>query len=228
MFEFLIPFINYLVIGTLALLILYFKTLVSEKAKNRVLRGEIEELTRKTEQVKHEFKLDFEKRKHQYESKKTQYIHFFTILDQLSVESFEVAKTKFLEVVNSFNRNYLLAPPNKQNPSNLSKEATLLSKKITNILLETNKDQARLRQETSAIRLIASDSVIESINKLDNLYTSIYDRTSNMMTEFPKNMISGRTDKIKLNEAEIKLISNQIILLKNGLIQKMRDELNSI
>jgi uncharacterized membrane protein YraQ (UPF0718 family) len=59
-------------------LISYFK----EKGKNKALLSDIKRLTEEKERIVSDFKLEIEKRKYQYESKKEQYFKYFNLIDE--------------------------------------------------------------------------------------------------------------------------------------------------
>ena len=54
-FDFLIPYIQYIVYFLIGLILLYFRTLVKEKTKIRVLRKKNKLLTEETEEIKSKY-----------------------------------------------------------------------------------------------------------------------------------------------------------------------------
>lgn len=90
-------------------LISYFK----EKGKNKALLSDIGRLTAEKESVASEYKLDIEKRKYKYESKKEQYFKYFNLIDEFGKASNDEFYEYFFPVVDEFNKNFLGADGDK-------------------------------------------------------------------------------------------------------------------
>src|SRR5690606_289538 len=157
-FDFLIPYIQWLVYFLAGLIILYLRTLITEKAKNRVLRKQNAKLTEETESIKSkfnkeiesikkEYQLDIEKRKYQYESKKEQYIQFFRLLDSFSASSNVEMQKKMMPIIDEFNRNYLNAA-NRNDKKGETNATTVFSKKIQNLMFEANQELTRIKSRS--------------------------------------------------------------------------------
>jgi len=59
-FDFLIPYIQYIVYVLIGLILLYLRTLVKERAKIRVLRKKNKLLTEETEEIKSKYNKEIE------------------------------------------------------------------------------------------------------------------------------------------------------------------------
>lgn len=100
-----------LILGFLSgYLISYFK----EKGKNKALLGDIHRLTSEKERVISDFKLDIEKRRYKYESKKEQYFKYFNLIDEFGKTSNDDFYEYFFSVVDDFNKQYLGANGDKR------------------------------------------------------------------------------------------------------------------
>lgn len=237
-FDFLIPYIQYIVYVLIGLILLYLRTLVKERAKIRVLRKKNKLLTEETEEIKSKYNkeieiikkehlLDIEKRKYQYESKKEQYINFFKLLDNFNTDSNVIAQEKMIPIIEEFNRNYLNAA-NRNNKRGETNATTVMSKKVQKLMFESNKELSRIKQETNTIRIIASDSILKTLNLLELAYDRSFEESSKMMKDLQIQMMTNDQEGMKRSQREMQEIANVILKFKNDLIQQMRIELNEI
>ena len=146
--EFLKSYIHILVSVIVGLVILYIRTLIVEKAKNRVLRKENKTLTEESEKIKSkynkeienikkEYQLEIEKRKYQYESKKEQYIKFFRKIDDFNGKLGVEMQKKMILFLEEFNRDYFHAV-SRNNKEGETNATILLSKKIQELMFEAS------------------------------------------------------------------------------------------
>jgi len=237
-FDFLIPYIQWLVYFIIALIVLYLRTLIQEKAKNRVLRKQNAKLIDETElikskynkeieAVKKEHQLDIEKRKYQYESKKEEFIQFFRLLDEFSSYFNIEMQEKLLPIIDEFNRNYINAA-SRNNKKGETKATTVFSKKIQELMFDANKDLTRIKQETNTIRVIASDSILRTLDLLELAYDKSFEESSQMMKDLPVQMLTNDQEGMANSQKRIQVIANVILKYKNDLIKQMRVELNEI
>lgn len=236
--DLLVPYVEWLVVFIIALIVLYIRTLVTEKAKNRVLRKRNAQLTEETESIKSKYtqeievikkehQLDIEKRKFQYESKKEQYVQFFRLLDDFSFKANEETHEKFLPILDEFNRNYLSAS-SRNNVKAQTMATTVFSKKCQKLMFDANKELMRIKQETNTIRLVASDELLETLSLLELAYERSMDESTIMMNELSIQVIANDQNGISRSQARLKAIGQLILKHKNELIEHMRKELDEI
>ncbi|MCD4788962.1 MAG: hypothetical protein K8R37_03090 [Bacteroidales bacterium] len=201
------------------------------RKKNKLLTEETEEIKSKynkeIEIIKKEHLLDIEKRKYQYESKKEQYINFFKLLDNFNTDSNVIAQEKMIPIIEEFNRNYLNAA-NRNNKRGETNATTVMSKKVQKLMFESNKELSRIKQETNTIRIIASDSILKTLNLLELAYDRSFEESSKMMKDLQIQMMTNDQEGMKRSQREMQEIANAILKFKNDLIQQMRIELNEI
>jgi hypothetical protein len=237
-FDFLIPYIHIIVFSAIGFLMLYFRTLVVEKAKiktllkkNRLLTEESEEIkskfNREIEEIKKDYQLDIEKRKYQYESKKEQYLNFFKILDNFNANSNSRMIEEMLPIIEEFNRNYLNAA-SRNDKKGETQATTVLSKRVQRLMFDSNKELTRIKQETNTIRLIASDSILKTLHLLELLYDKNFEESSRMMKELQIQMMTNNQAAMAENQRTMEAIASLIMQYKNDLISQMRLELNEI
>ncbi len=238
MFDFLIPYIHLIVYFLVLLIVLYTKTLIVEKAKIRALRSKNRVLTEETEEIKSRYikeiegikkdhQLDIEKRKHQYESKKEQYIQFFKLLDDFNAKSIVEMQEKFIPIINEFNLNYLDAATQK-NKKGETNATNVFSEKSLKLMLDANKELTRIKQETNTIRIIASDSILKTLDLLELAYDKCFEVSSKMLTDLQVQMMNNDQEGMMKSQRDIRAAGNVILKYRSELIQQMRIELNEI
>lgn len=234
-FNILIPYIPYLTYVCIGLLILYIRTLIVEKAKNKALRKVNKRLTEETEEIKSKYireienlkkehQLDVEKRKYRYESKQEQYINFFKLLDELQKNSTLRTQSEMIPIIEEFNKNYISA----SNKKNETKALTVFSEKVQKVIMSTNTELIKLRSETKSIRLIASDEVIRNLDKLEFIYEKTFEESNKMLSDLPLQIISNDQEGMNKNRITIEAIGTLAVNCQNELIRIMRKELNEI
>ncbi len=211
-----------LVIGLISgYLIAYFK----EKGKNKALLSDIKRLTEEKERIISDFKLDLEKRKYQYESKKEQYFKYFNLIDEFGKSGNDDFYDNFFPIVERFNENYLSADGDKE------KELEALnnfSASLNPMISKSNENLVRLRAETKSIRLIASKKVRDFLGQLDELYDISFEKSSLMLREMGNNMISDNQEIIDEQNKELHVLGQKIKTIHDELVEEIRKELDEI
>jgi len=155
-FNILVPYLNIIVVAFIGLLILYIKTYISERAKNKALNFNIKKVTEEKEQiisrfqkeledVKKEHELDITKRKYLYESKRDAYNQFFFFLDNYNTKMNVEWTNNFLPVLEKFNKDFLKA----SNKTHQSKIVTNFTNTTIQLTKEAYKDYTKLKSETN-------------------------------------------------------------------------------
>ena len=225
--KFLEPYLIYMIFAFLGLLILYIKTYTTEKAKMEVLKSENKKLIEETERIKKDFQLEISKRRYQYESKKEQYILFFKLLDQFTIEANKSTQEKLLPILDEFNRNFLNSS-SRNDKKGENNATSVMSKKIQRLTFEANESLIKIKQETNTIRLIASDRIIQKLDLLELAYDKNMEQAIKMMNDLPKQMMSNDQYGMKKSQREIEISALVIKEIKDEIIELMRKELDEI
>ncbi|WP_338731426.1 hypothetical protein [Mangrovimonas cancribranchiae] len=226
-FDFLIPYINYLVIAFIGLIGLYIKTYMQERAKRKALIRTNKKLMEETESIKKEHQLDISKRRYQYESKKEQYLGFFKMLDKFTNEATLKNQSEMMPILDEFNRNYLnAATQGNKKKENLA--VTVMSKKIQKLTSDSYEELTKLKQETNTIRVIASDEILKKLDLLELSYDKLMEQSNKMMSDLPQLMLTGNDARIKEQQKELEISGKVTQSIKNEIIELMRKELNEI
>jgi len=202
-------------------LISYFK----EKGKNKALLSDIQRLTSEKERIISDNRLDIEKRKYKYESKKEQYFKYFNLIDEFGKVSNHEIYDYFYPVVDEFSKQFLGANGNK---SKELEALNIFASKTNRLVSEINENLVRLRTEAQTIKLIANTKVIDLLNQIDKLYEESFDKSSRMLMEMANNIILNNQDKINSQKQELELLGLEIKGLHDKLVSEIKQELDEI
>jgi hypothetical protein len=225
--KFLEPYLIYLVLGFISLLILYIRSFIQESGKISALKKRNKELVEETESIKKEHQLDISKRKYQYESKKEQYLKFFRLIDSFTSEANISMQEKLIPILNTFYKDFLDA-----STSNIvggeNKAITEMSSQMQKISFDSMAELSKLRQETNTIRVIASKEILQKLDLLELSYVQITDKSNEMMSALPELIIQNDQDKINEFQKGIELSGKVSKSINDDIIELMRKELNEI
>ena len=214
------------IIGLVAGLILgYLSAYFREKGKNKALLGDIKRLTAEKESVIAGYKLDIEKRKYKYESKRDQYFKYFNLIDDFGKKSHQEMYDTFYPIIDEFNRDFLGTDGNKQ------KELETLNRfsaQVNRLVASSNDNLIKLRQETNTIKLIAGDNILNLLGKLEKYFDLSFEKSTLMLKEMGSNIISGNPDRINEHRKEVEELGAEIIKIHQELIKEVRNELDEI
>lgn len=202
-------------------LISYFK----EKGKNKALLGDIEKLTEEKERIVSDFKLDIEKRKYKYESKKEQYFKYFNLIDEFGKSGNDSFYKDFFPIVDTFNKGFLSAGGNKERELEVLNNFT---SSLNPMLSKSNENLVRLRAETKTIRLIANDKVQEYMDELDKLYDISFEKSTIMLKSMGNNIIYNNQELINQQNQELQTIGSLISEVHEQLVREIKKELDEI
>lgn len=226
-FDFLKPYIQYIVLAFIGLIGLYINTYIQEKAKRKVLIQTNKKLIEETESIKKEHQLDISKRRYQYESKKEQYLQFYRLIDSFTSEANLKVQEKLVPVLNTFYADFLntFTDGDKRGQN---KAITKMSDEMQKISLDSAAELIKIRQETNTIRIIASDEILNKLDLLEKSYDELFDKSNKMMTSLPELIGENNQEKINILQREIELSGKVSKSINNDIIKTMRKELNEI
>lgn len=225
----------YLVGTIIALLMLFAKTYIQEKAKITALKSENKKLidqgekikskySKELEELKKEHQLDISKRKYKYESKRDQYVSFFQLLDQFTKDNSTKVSEKLTPLLEEFSTNYL----NAQDQENQTRAITKFSTEIQKFTFEGSQDLLKIKQQTNTIRIIASDKVIEKLDMLSLAFEKTIEQSNMTMNDLPALMLNNDQQKMQENQRQLEESGKLVKKYNDELIDLMRQELDEI
>lgn len=212
------------------LIILYVRTLISERAKNKMLKkyqAELEqtkfEHLKELEKLKSEHDLDIAKRKHQYESKHNVYVKFFNYLDESAFKTKEYFD-KSTAINEKFLKNFLNATSMK-NEKMKTNVITVFQKELMNFIMETQQGFINLKQTSNTIELIAGVNVQEALNDYILANEQVIELSNKVLKELPKFIMSGNQSKIQAFQEPLNQFGEYVKIRMSLLKDAMRSDL---
>ncbi|MBG6130729.1 MULTISPECIES: hypothetical protein [unclassified Aquimarina] len=199
----------------------YFK----EKGKNQALVEDLKRITEEKEKVSSKYQLDISKRKYKYEDKRTQYFKYFNLLDKLSAEGGKEALEDFVPAIGEFNNKFLIA--NGDRTKELKATADF-NDAVNKLMFKSSESLIKLKRETSTLKLIAGETVLNVLEELEIAYDMSLDRSSEMMKELSNNIILRKQYAMEAQQREVYEIGGKILMLQKKLIEEVRKELDEI
>jgi uncharacterized protein (UPF0335 family) len=215
-------------------LIIYLTAYLKVKGKNKGLIEDINRLESEkqkviakyraeTEELKKQHSLDIEKRKYQYEDKRTQFTKYFLALDEYHKRSNELSKEEFEPVLSEYSRSIVNSSEDEQK-SALNKYL----KESHKFIFKISQEQVKLKSEQHSIRLIAS----ESLNNLLNLFEESVGKATNVNNQI-LNIMGTEDYHVDKNIVspfllEIQRLGQEILDLNKQIREQMNKELDQI
>ncbi len=129
--------------------------------------------------------------------------------------------------INSFYSQFLHAV-NQNDSAAESTAASNFQSELTQIMMEANDYLIKFRQETNAIKLIASDEIVELLDMFDSKMEESIQVSTSCLQDLQSLILQRNSRQLQANQNHINNIGQEIILLKKKIISLMKAELNQI
>lgn len=180
---------------------------------------------RELKKLQHSLNLDLEQRKVAYTLKVAQYEKYANMIDDFGKKYQTELMAKMLPLLSEF----MLGV--QMNVNNQDKINNLISVYVQKSLLlnnEINQEYMKIKAETSSLKLIASDNLLQVFNQLEH-HIEYSMRISNIfISEAGNYILYNKMDEIEKFQNEINSLSALIQEQSQLLNKVMRDELKNI
>ena len=216
------------------MLLVYLTAYMKIKGKNRALSEDLHKMEdekqnviakyrAETEELKKQHTLDIEKRKFQYEDKRTQFSKYFSVLDEFHRKSNSISKEEFLPVITEFMDGFLNSD---EKDRNLIVSAYL--KQVQDFIFKVGEEQLKVKSEQHSIRLIASKSINDLLDELE----VAVDNATEAYTELLKYMSTedfwADQSTAEVYQEILQKQRAQVLQIHNKLKSQMNKELHEI
>lgn len=216
-----------IITGVIGILIGGASTYFNKRAEFRVLKENNAALQRENEAIRSSYELEVSKRKYRYEEKLRQYSNFFSLIDACSKEMNGRTQQQCIEAINRFFSHFLHAV-NQNDSVAESTAASNFQSEITQIMMDANNYLIKFRQETNAIKLIASDEIVELLEMFDSKMEESIQVSTSCLQDLQSLILQRNSQQLETNQNYINNIGQEIVLLKSKIISLMKEELNQI
>lgn len=213
----------------------FFASYLKQKAINRALREDNRELENqkkevenfwsiKIEELKNTHRLDFEKRRHQYEDRRRLYSKFCADLDRYQSLGQEVLKEKSVPMIKKF----LVALENSKEQHEIDKCFSAYFESTVSLCNDITVSFSEIKHQTNGLRLVTSEETEMILEALIKNMEGISEKSINFLKYLatPAGIVDekGRSDM----EGSLVLLDKENALIRERLIKQMRNELNTI
>lgn len=179
--------VNIICFGAGALSI-YLTAYLKVKGKNKALFEDNQKLEdekqkviakyrAETEEIKKQHALDIERRKYQYEDKRTQFSKYFSLLDEFNNKCNAVFLERFQPIITEFLSGYLIED------ESIKRQATVkYNEDVQALVFELNEEHLKVKTEQNSIRLIASPKVDTLLDELEVVLKNATDSSTEMLS----------------------------------------------
>ncbi len=214
--------------------LIYLTAYMKIKGKNKALKEDISVLENEkqkiiakyraeTEEIKKQHTLDIEKRKYQYEEKRTQFSKYFSLLDEFHGKCNSIFAEKFSPMMAEFMSSCLVES------EELQRQATVKFNEDTqNLFFELNAEHLKIQTETNSIRLISSPEVDLLLNLLESAVKLATDQSTEMIQFMTKPEFWADQSLIMPYQEKLVISGKEVLDCRNKLRDKMKSELNEI
>jgi hypothetical protein len=214
--------------------LVYLTAYVKVKGKNKALIEDVAKLESdkqniiakyraETEELKKQHTLEIEKKKFQYEDKRTQFSKYFGLLDEFHGKCNSVFGEKFQPIITEFMNSYLVDDPDVQHQATVK-----YSENVQKLFFELNAEHLKLQTETNSIRLISSPKIDVFLNSLESGVKLATDQTTEMLQFMAKPEFWADQSLVVPYQDKLAVSAKEVIDCRNQLREQMKVELNEI
>lgn len=216
-----------IIVGVIGILIGTLSTYLKKYAELKALKKNNAELQKENEAIRSTYELEVTKRKYRYEEKLRQYTNFFSLIDACSKEMNSLTQQKCIDAMHRFYSQFLLAINTNDNISE-SKAASNFQSELTQIMMDANDYLIKFRQQTNSIKLIASDEIVELLERFDSKMEKSMKLSTACLQDIQSLILQRNVHQLEINQNEINTIGQEIVSLQKQIIKLMKTELDQI
>lgn len=216
-----------IIVGVIGILIGTLLTYLKKYAELKALKKNNAELQKENEAIRSTYELEVTKRKYRYEEKLRQYTNFFSLIDACSKEMNSLTQQKCIDAMHRFYSQFLLAINTNDNISE-SKAASNFQSELTQIMMDANDYLIKFRQQTNSIKLIASDEIVELLERFDSKMEKSMKLSTACLQDIQSLILQRNVHQLEINQNEINTIGQEIVSLQKQIIKLMKTELDQI
>lgn len=216
-----------IVAGVIGILVGVISTYFNKRAEFKVLKENNASLQKENESIRSSYELEISKRKYRYEEKLRQYSNFFSLIDSCSKEMNSRTQQQCMDAINRFYSQFLLAVDANDSAAE-SNAASNFQRELTQIMMDANDYLIRFRQQTNTIKLIASNEIVGLLEIFDSKMEESMNLSTTCLQDIQSLILQRNVQQLEINQTQINIIGQEIVLIKNKIINLMREELNQI
>lgn len=179
------------------------------------------------EKLRHKHTLDLQKRSKMYELKTTQFQNYFRLMDEFARKHRSDFSEKFKPLLDRFMQDYLKAE-SCQDQQGSTQAITQFGSGIGHLTAAGHKEYLAMKSETNSLRLIASDSVITLLDRVQAANDAALSAANELMNEYVQLFVTRNHLELERRQRILHQAGDVITDLRAQLMEQMRKELSEI
>ena len=182
---------------------------------------------RKLKHLEQDIKFGFDRRLKLFDLKATQYSQYVTDLDALGKKNQVEMPARMQPILQTYFKEYMEAT-DAENPERMREAIEWLSSQVQALMNEGLQDVMKLKYESNRLKLIATDEMIDTFNKIEILNQEIFDLTNKYMSNFTDIVINQKEEETALFQSKAASLGVDLQKYSQQLLTQMRREINEI
>ncbi|MCF5727026.1 hypothetical protein K3H43_06485 [Aeromonas veronii] len=182
---------------------------------------------RDLKQLEQDLRYKADRRLKIFDLKASEYAKYVTDLDSFGRKNQIEIPERMQPIFDEYIQNYLAATE----VGDKNKERQVIgwfSSQISSLMQEGLKDVLKLKSESNRLKLIATDEMPQTFDKLEQLTQESMDYTNEYMKNFTEIIFHQQHDKTKIYQKKAAELATEIQLQSTALMTQMRRELSDI
>jgi hypothetical protein len=178
-------------------------------------------------QLEQQLRLDADRRSKVFELKMTQYESYMTSLDNFGKKQLTEIPGRMKPVLDKYLNDYLVASE-AQDKNAERKVITWFSNQVSGLMQEVYADSLQLKNESSRLKLTATDEMIETFSELESLTDASTATATEYMGKLVEILLEDRRQEEAIYQAQLMALGKDIRAVSQKLLDQMRTELREI
>ncbi len=200
------------IVSTLCLIFAYF----NKQTHNRELK-----------KLEQNLRYDADRRLKIFDLKANEYSRYVTHLDEFGKKNNTELLEKMQPIVDKYMKNYLAAA-NAEDKEKEIEVITWFGSQISILTQDGMKEVIQLRHESNRIKLIATEDMLQTLNKLESLTDKAMKHSNEFMGSFVQVISENRQDLIESYQSGSLELGEEIKSQTKLLMEQMRNEIGAV
>ena len=162
-----------------------------------------------------------------FDLKATQYSQYVTDLDAFGKKNQVEMPARMQPIFERYFSEYLAATESGDKQRERV-AIEYLSSQILSLMNEGLEGVTKLKYESNRLKLIATDEMLDTFEKIESLNQEMFDLTNNYMNDFTDIVMKQQTEKTEHFQNTASRLGNEQQMYSKRLLKQMRQEINDI
>jgi len=182
---------------------------------------------RELRHLEQDLRFNADRRLKLFDLKATQYSQYVTDLDSLGKKNQVEIPNRMQPIFDKYFQYYLAASDSGDNDRQ-REVIGWLGSQISAIMQESLQDVMKLKYESNRLKLIATDQMLNTFEKIEDLNQAVFNLTNSYMSQFTEIVIHQKSEETERFQREAAKLGEELQNQSRKLLSQMRKEINEI